>query len=210
MTDYDIAALQNRWENEYRSLSRPWDTGVVPPEVRTFWHSGLDVPTSTAIDLGCGSGTNVAYLAKRTRTAIGIEISHTACVRARDRLRCSDTATNCQWQVIQADVTTLPLIGANAGYILDIGCMHSIPTNRYQLYAQGVIDNIAPGGWYHLYAHDRIDPLQSGQRQHSGISQKEVIELFNPQLSILSVLQGQPDPNMSHWYLMRKPVNGCF
>ncbi|MEZ4583195.1 MAG: hypothetical protein R3A10_16430 [Caldilineaceae bacterium] len=58
---------------------------------------------------------------------------------------------------VQADVSTLPFHGLGAAYILDIGCFHAVhPDFRRDAYAAQVTGNLAPGGYYQLYAFDRI------------------------------------------------------
>src|SRR4030088_2327032 len=46
----------------------PWDTGVTPPELERFMGSH---PPGRALDLGCGTGTNVVYLTRHGWTAGG-------------------------------------------------------------------------------------------------------------------------------------------
>lgn len=42
----------------YRLTRPPWDTGITPPEVVATFAEG-DLPPGPALDLGCGTGTNV-------------------------------------------------------------------------------------------------------------------------------------------------------
>ena len=51
------------WEKEYQSGQTPWDSGITPPEVVKFWSSRRLPAQGAALDLGCGTATNVAYLA---------------------------------------------------------------------------------------------------------------------------------------------------
>ena len=49
------------WEARYRDGETPWDTGIVPPEVRQLIETG-EVPAGWALDLGCGSGDLLTLL----------------------------------------------------------------------------------------------------------------------------------------------------
>src|SRR2546426_628882 len=59
----------------------PWDTGIVPPEVERFVASH---PPGRALDLGCGTGTNVVYLADQGGTAPGGDFAGRAVGITRD------------------------------------------------------------------------------------------------------------------------------
>ena len=73
------------YERRYRRGTAPWDTGVTPPEVVELIE-GDHPPTGRALDLGCGTGTNVAYLAAHGFEVVGIDFSRPAIERARARL----------------------------------------------------------------------------------------------------------------------------
>ncbi len=59
-----IESARSRWETHYATGNTPWDTQITPPEVQSFWTSGRLAPQGLALDIGCGPGTNVRYLAE--------------------------------------------------------------------------------------------------------------------------------------------------
>src|SRR3990172_6449211 len=72
------------WDLLYWLRRTPWDTGITPPEVieivtRRFPKGGR------AIDIGCGTGTNVVYLAQQGFSVLGIDASRRAIAQARRR-----------------------------------------------------------------------------------------------------------------------------
>jgi SAM-dependent methyltransferase len=150
------AAIRTRWEDHYASGHTPWDTQLTPPEVQSFWHSGRLPPTGLALDVGCGPGTNVLYLARQGLTALGFDIAYAAVAEGRTRIaqRAPDLLPRAH--LIQADVTALPLAAAGAAYILDLGCSHGLPPELRDRYAAGITANLRPGGYYHLYAFDYV------------------------------------------------------
>jgi len=66
---------RRKWDQRYSSGSTPWDTGITPPEVVRFWREHSPPPRGLAVDIGCGPGTNVAYLAALGLRVIGVDVS---------------------------------------------------------------------------------------------------------------------------------------
>jgi SAM-dependent methyltransferase len=191
---------RQRWEERYRSGPRPWDTGITPPEVETFWHSGLLPPAGLALDLGCGSGTNAVWLARQGLAVIGVDLALTALCEAQVRIA-ADGARGVH--LIQADVSRLPFLGLNAAYILDIGCLHGLPLELRPDYAAAIKANLAPGGYYHLYTFDRSPDSPTGENLR-GLLPGEPQRLFGPELAILVDLAGKPDRLPSRWLLLHR------
>jgi SAM-dependent methyltransferase len=201
-----ISETRTQWEEHYRSGPTPWDTRITPPEVVQFWASERLPKTGLALDLGCGTCTNVAYLAGLGLTALGIELAGNALATGVARLKESQAHLVPHMQFIQSDVTCLPIKAANAIYILDIGCLHGLPLWRRPDYVQGVIDNLAPGGYYHLFAFDLLPEAERPpDRPPRGLGEDEVATRFAPQLAIIEIERGQPDRQPCRWYLLQKP-----
>lgn len=196
---------RSTWEKNYQEGPRPWDTGVTPPEVAAFWASGRLVPTGLAMDIGCGPGTNVAYLARLGLYAIGVDLAGSALTLATARLHRNQPALLARSSFAQADVTCLPFRQANAIYILDIGCLHGLPPTVRAAYARGVVENLALGGYYHLYAFDSLaDLVDDPVKRLRGMGETEVETLFAPHLRVVETIRARPDRYPCRWYLLRK------
>lgn len=187
------------WEEHYRTGPTPWDTRITPPEVVQFWQEHAPPLGGLVLDLGCGTATNVGYLAGLGLRVIGFDLAANALATGRERLGAERPNLLPRIQLVQADVTRLPVSGAQAGYILDIGCLHGIPVDRRQAYVQGVINNLGPGGYYHLFAFD-LSPDQPDR----GVRENEVAERFAPALDVLAILRGEPDRHPCRWYLLQR------
>ena len=107
---------------------------------------------------------------------------------------------------VQADVARLPFADVAAAYILDIGCFHGVPLTERADYASGVIKNLAPGGYYHLFAFDRHQnpPADNPELAWRGMADNEVETLFAPALAIVDIIHGDPDHSPCRWYLLQK------
>jgi SAM-dependent methyltransferase len=199
----EVDERRQKWETRYREDDLPWDTGITPPEVQAFWAAQ---PHGTlAIDLGCGTGTNAAFLARHNEQAVGIELALNALRIAQQRqLATGDLGGSLAF--VQADVARLPFYGLSANYILDIGCFHAVPQEDRTLYARGVVNNLRQGGHYHLYAADRVENKEgegSGPSRN-GFGPDEIETLFTPDMEVVEILRGAGDSFPSRWYLLRK------
>ena len=201
--------LRNHWDERYRSGQTPWDTGITPPEVKSFWEEQpTPVAGALAFDIGCGTGLNTLYLAKQGLRAIGFDLSGQALQRAQQRLTVGDSRTRFrmggQAFFVQADVSKLPLDILGAVYALDIGCLHSLPDELRPAYAEGVYRGLATGSYFHLYVFDRRESEGPGAR---GMYEGEVAALFDGKLEVVKEEAGvssNAGSRPSRWFLLRK------
>jgi SAM-dependent methyltransferase len=168
----------------------PWDTGIPVPELV---RAASSRPAGRALDLGCGTGTNLRYLAERGWQVAGVDFVGGAIRQARRKLR-GHPAT-----LLRADVTRLaelPLPGP-FDLALDLGCFHRLSEDGRQRYAQGLAGWLKPGAAYLLYAWQ---PTPDGG---PGLGRDEVIQTFAPALRHTGYEQGEGRP--SAWYYFEKP-----
>ena len=97
----------------------PWDTGISPPELFDFISKH---PAGRAIDLGCGTGTNVITLAEHGWQVTGIDFAPRAIQIAKRKMK----KANVQADVQVGDVTQLNGIDRPFDLALDLGCFHGI------------------------------------------------------------------------------------
>jgi SAM-dependent methyltransferase len=200
-----INELRTRWEDHYASGHTPWDTQQTPPEVVAFWSAQRLPPAGLALDVGCGPGTNVLYLARLGLAAVGFDIALQAVSTGRARIQAQAPQLASRAALVQADVTALPLNGCGASYILDLGCSHGLPPALRTVFAAGIVANLRPGGYYHLYAFDHVAPPDAGaEDRQMGMGPDEVAERFAPQMEVIEITRAAPDRHPCRWYLLRK------
>ena len=192
------------WELRYQSGNLPWDSGITPPEVQSFWQQERLSPTGRALDLGCGTATNVAYLARLGLHTVGVDLSGRALQMARHRMRHCPPDLKARMVLAQASAAALPLRDFGASYILDVGCFHTLPLPLRDGYVRGVVDNLAPGGYYHLYGFDWDDELAQTDGRAAGIREYEIIERYADDLQIVDIARAEANPRPCRWYLLRK------
>jgi SAM-dependent methyltransferase len=133
----------------------PWDTGISPPELMDYIKS--HVP-GKALDLGCGTGTNVITLAKHGWVATGVDFVPRAIRSARKKA--SKAGLTAQFFV--GDVTDLHQINEKFDLILDIGCYHSLPAEKAPAYAANLERLLNTRGDYLVYGFCPSETTSSG------------------------------------------------
>lgn len=122
----------------------PWDSGISPPELAAFIDQH---PPGRALDLGCGSGTNLLTLARAGWQVTGVDFALRAALRARRRLR----AAGFKARILCRDVTALDDLLPGFQLVVDIGCYHSLSAQKKQRYEQNLRRLLAEGGHLLLY-----------------------------------------------------------
>lgn len=166
----------------------PWDTGQTPPELIRFVESGR--PPGRALDLGCGTGTNVIYLARHGWQATGVDFVLRAIERARRKARAASVSVDLR----VGDVTRLEDLTGPFDLILDIGCFHSLTPDGRERYAAGVARLSRSGTallMYEFLPHD-----------HMGLSKDEMVSIFCPPFQLTRFEEGTGRP--SAWYTFER------
>jgi len=179
----------------YRTGRTPWDTGITPPEVVELIEGPVPMAPGRAIDLGCGTGTNVRYLAEHGWEATGVDAVPAAIDRATDKLAGVSNA-----RVLLGDVTELDQLDLAAPFdlVLDIGCFHSIERRRRPAYAAGVASHTRAGSRLFVFAFARRTrpvPL--------GVTPGEMATRFAPWFEPVGRIRGSNPPGAA-WYLLRR------
>jgi SAM-dependent methyltransferase len=191
------------WEGKYRSGPTPWDTGITPPEIVSFWAQGYLPPVDLALDIGCGTATNVLYLANLGLNVIGFELSALALNRAAARLYPYTEGVKKRVALVQADAAHLPLLDAGAVYAMDVGCFHGLPVQLRYGYTNNLAENMRAGAYYQLYAFDRL-PEDEANPDARGLGSNEVEERFSPFFEIVQIERASPNPRPCRWYLLQR------
>jgi cyclopropane fatty-acyl-phospholipid synthase-like methyltransferase len=151
------------------------------------------------MDLGCGTGTNVIYMASLGRQAIGVDFVPSAIAKARKKARQAGVSSRVQFFV--ADVTRLAELNlSSCAFALDMGCFHSLNADGQRRYIAGLSSLLVPGGLYMLYA---LDPRQESGRSF-GITPEQVQTVFSPAFDIQRVERGEFRKIGSTWFWMRR------
>ena len=140
-------------------------------------------PVGRALDMGCGTGTNVVTLAQQGWQTLGVDFALKAIVEGRHHIQQAGLQARAAVQV--GSVTDLHDIAGPFDLILDIGCYHGMPAQDRRLYIANVHRLLRPGGHWLLYTFLKRNPADD-----RGVDETE-INGFAPALRLVQRTDGQ-------------------
>ncbi len=171
------------WEERYATGDLPWDTGAPDVHLVEVVRSRPVAP-GTALEVGCGTGTNAIWLAQQGFAVTGVDIS----ARAVEKARAKAEAQGARCVFLVTDFLRGEAPPGPYDFVFDRGCFHVFdePEERRR-YAELVAGHLRPGGcWLSL-----IGCTEGPAREHGPPRRSlgEVLLAVEPQLQILEVRQ---------------------
>ena len=180
---------------QYWLNNPPWDTGITPPEVYDFLEGN---PPRRALDLGCGTGTNVITIAEHGWQVTGVDYIPRAIRIAKRKIRQAGLADKADFFV--GDVLNPKTVVGKYELVLDIGCFHSFSGIEIERYREFVTRSLVPGGWLLLYVH-----LNKSQGSGHGILESDLAQLESS-LSLVNRQDGEESSRPSAWLKYQKKL----
>lgn len=181
------------FELRYLRERTPWDTGISPPELLDFI---ANHPPGRALDLGCGTGTNVITLAQHGWSAVGVDVSYLAIRKASRKAADVDG----EIRFVHADVVTLEGIKGPFDLALDIGCFHALETTEKEHYLDNIARRVRPGGTYLLYTWLAPDQEQGGRL----LGERDLLRLVNGRFALKQAERGREGSRPSAWFTFQR------
>jgi ubiquinone/menaquinone biosynthesis C-methylase UbiE len=194
----ELQKVQNLFRRllfQYWYFGRPkWDTGISPPELLDFIETHKP---ARAIDIGCGTGTNVVTLARAGWQVTGVDFAPRAIYLARQKIR----EAGIQAVLAVNDATNLRGINDRYDLALDIGCFHGMPQGARSKYLKELERILAPNGFWLMYGFFKPVTVQTGP----GLVEAD-FDLISAQLTLVSRRDGFDDKRdrPSAWFLFQK------
>ncbi len=150
-----------------------------------------------AIDIGCGSGTNVITLARAGWQVTGVDFAPRAIQIARRKVKNAGVPA----RLLVQDATRLQGVNGPFELALDLGCFHGIPQDRQSKYLDQLERLLASGGFWLMYGFLKTD----GDHGQTGLAETD-LDRISSRLTLLSrrdgVDNGRSRP--SAWFLYQK------
>lgn len=147
----------------------PWEIGrPQEPFVRLALAGRIG---ERVLDVGCGTGDLVCFLARRGHEAWGLDASRKAIVRAKakaaeERVRAS---------FLLGDALALRRLRRSFDTIVDSGLFHTFGDDARALYVRNLESALVRGGTFHLLCFSDAEPDWGGPRR---VSKGELLETF--------------------------------
>lgn len=170
----------------------PWDSGITPPELLEYMKSH---PPGRAIDLGCGTGTNVLTLAQNGWQVTGVDFVPRAVRMAKQKLGRANLVAD----IRLGDVTNLKGIQGPFDLALDIGCFHGVRNKAS--YLDELERILAPRGHWLLYGFFKSTPEMTGV----GLTEQDVAQVARRGFRLLKRTDGfDRQERRSAWFLFER------
>lgn len=176
----------------YLTNNAPWDSGISPPELYDFIAAH---PPGRALDIGCGTGTNLITLANAGWQVEGFDFSSRAVNLAKRKLQQAGVHA----KVFTDDAAHMKQVTPPFDLALDLGCFHGIENKADYLTQLARI--LAPNGFWLIYGFFKSASHQPGP----GLVDSDLDLIQRHNLTLLSRKDGwDKRERPSAWFLWRK------
>ncbi len=167
----------------------PWDSGITPPELYEFISH---YKAGCAIDIGCGTGTNIITLANAGWQVTGFDFASRAVQIAKRKLK----KAGIQAEIFVDDATRMKNILGQFDFALDLGCFHGIENK--QDYLTQLTRILAPNGFWLMYGFFKPEAHLPGP----GLAEADIDLISARGLTLLSRQDGfDKKERPSAWFL---------
>jgi len=174
--------MNKSFEEQYCEGHMPWDHGMVDKNLPRMV-AQLNVAPCRALDIGCGTGDNVIWLAEQGFAVTGCDFSETAIEMAVAK----NGAEDCRFLV--ADFLEEPLPGAPFGFVFDRGCFHSVSGEADRRnFVEGVAAVLGESGLWLSLTGNADEVRQAGGPPQ--MTAAELTALVEPDFEIISIESG--------------------
>jgi ubiquinone/menaquinone biosynthesis C-methylase UbiE len=168
----------------------PWDTGISPPELIDFIGKH---PPGNAIDIGCGTGTNVITLSQAGWQVTGVDFVPRAIKTAERKVK----NAGIEAKLFVRDATNLEGISGPFDLALDIGCYHTLGASKAD-YLTELERILAPDGHWLMYGFFSSD--QSGP----GLAEGDLDKIPSSMTQVWRENGTDRGDRASAWFLYQK------
>ncbi len=148
----------------------PWDTGRPQPAIIRLAEAGQI--RGSILDVGCGTGENLLYLAARGHEAWGLDFVPVAIERAKAKA----AQRGIDATLIVGNALELKKLSRQFDTVIDCGLFHTFTDEERPVFVKGLAEVLGPGGLLHILCFSDEEPGTEGPRR---ISQQEIRDAFH-------------------------------
>lgn len=156
----------------------PWDIGKPQPVFVELEESGAI--RGVVLDVGCGTGEHVLYLASRGHECWGVDFVPVAVERAK--AKAAQRGVQAHFRV--ADALDLNKLGRQFDTAIDSGLFHVFDDEQRPRFVKSLAAALKPGGTYYMACFSESEPGTEGPRR---VTQKEIREAFRDGWEVRSI-----------------------
>jgi SAM-dependent methyltransferase len=160
----------------------PWDIGKPQPVFVELEESGAI--RGSVLDVGCGTGENVLYLAARGHECWGIDFAPVAIQRAEAKAAQRDIKAH----FLVVDALQLSTLGRQFDTVIDSGLFHVFDDEHRPIFVQNLAKVLKLGGVYYLLCFSEREPGEQGPRR---VRQDEIREAFRDKWNVASIREAR-------------------
>lgn len=181
-------------ETPYQEL--PWFSHEPNFQVALAAREGFLPPSGRVLDIGCGAGSNLLFLARQGLTVHGLDLSPGALRAAGDRAEEAKVALS----LLQGDAVALPFRDRAMDAALDNGCFHTLPFELREPYSREVARILRPEGKMILGWIGRETTGKEGPPHRPSL--REVVEAFEERFIFARTgfRRDERDPNWTSYF----------
>jgi SAM-dependent methyltransferase len=137
------------WNSGWDEIFRRHEWGRYPPEelirfIAEHFYAAEPRSGVSILEVGCGPGANIWYLAREGFTVCGIDGSSVAIGRARERLAREGLVARLE----TGDIMHLPYADGSFDAVIDIECIYANSLADSRVILGEISRVLKPGGWF--------------------------------------------------------------
>jgi cyclopropane fatty-acyl-phospholipid synthase-like methyltransferase len=208
--------IKNQMDQIYSTVPLekiPWNIETPPDLLKKVVDTHLD-KTSKIIELGCGAGNYVIYLAGKGFDVMGVDISPKAIDIANNSM--NEKGVKCKF-VVSNVLSDMTEIIDNYDFAYDWELLHHIFPEDREKYINNVYRLLKPGGAYLSVFFSEESPQFGGKEKYRKTplntvlyfsSESEILILVKPLFKVLELktveIQGKYSPHKAIYTLLKK------
>lgn len=167
----------------------PWDIGRPQSAFVRLAEAGRI--RGSVLDVGCGTGENALFLAKRNHEVTGVDSSPKAIAKASQKTQ--ERGLHATFLV--HDAMRLNELGRTFDTVIDSGLFHVFSDHQRIGFVSGLSSVLTPGGMYYMLCFSDRQPGWGGPRR---VSKDEIRSSFSNGWAIESIDEATFEDTMHH------------